>query len=144
MRETTIVVRGRGQTATADWLCFVAFVFWVVPSLWYGSWTNALWYGLQYGVAPASVHTSDKPSDCDWSRSPLGNKGCYYKAVVSAFNAAGDLVRGDGAPKYGKDNKTGKPIISYDDGKTWAWSYADATPDLGVKTVRVEWIKVNE
>jgi len=108
------------------------------------SWTNAIWSGLQYKVSFDQVYTSNKPSDCDWGRAPLGNKGCSYKAVVSAFNAAGDLVSGDGAPKYGTDSKTGKPIISYDDGKTWKWSYADTTPDLRVKTVRVEWIKLNE
>ena len=108
------------------------------------SWTSAIWYGAQYKVHASQVHTSDKPSDCDWSRAPLGNKGCYYKAVVGAFNAAGDLVSGDDAPKYGKDSKTGKPIISYDDGKTWRRSHLDDTPDLRIKTVRVEWIKINE
>ncbi len=108
------------------------------------SWTNAIWYGVQYKVSFNEVYTSNKPSDCDWTYAPLGKKGCYYKAVVSAFNEAGDLVGGEGAPKYSKDTKTGKPIISYDDGKTWTWSYADATPDLRVKTVRVEWIKLNE
>ena len=108
------------------------------------SWTNAIWYGYKYKIPWREVYTGNKPSDCDWSRSPLGNKGCYYKAEVGAFNAEGDLVGGDNAPKYRKDSKTGKPIISYDDGKTWEWSYADATPDLRVKTVRVEWIKLNE
>jgi len=107
------------------------------------SWTNAIWYGVKYEVHFNQVYTSNKPSNCDWTHSPLGDKGCYYKAVVSALNAAGDLVGGDNAPKYSKD-KTGKSIISYDDGKTWRWSYAEATPDLRAKTVRVEWTKVDE
>jgi hypothetical protein len=108
-----------------------------------GSWINALWYGVQYKVAFSEVHTSNKPSDCDWSRAPLGNKGCHYKAVVGAYNAAGDLVAGDYAPKYGKDIRTGDPIISYDGGKTWRWSSV-ADPDLTVKAVRVEWVKETE
>jgi hypothetical protein len=122
------------------WLLVVLGVFaWILMP---HSWTNAVWYGVKYKIPVDQVYTSNKPSDCDWTYAPLGNKGCYYKAVVSAFNAAGDLVGGDDAPKYGKDSKTGKPIISYDDGKTWGWSYADA--NLHVKTVRVEWIKINE
>jgi hypothetical protein len=108
------------------------------------SWNNAIWYGVKYEVSFDQVHTSDKPSDCDWSRAPLGGKGCYYKTNVGAYNAVGNLVAGDNAPKYGNDVRTGKPIISYDDGKTWSWSYADATPDRKVKTVRVEWVKVTE
>jgi len=108
------------------------------------SWTNGIWYGAQYKVPFRDVHTSNKPSDCDWTYAPLGNKGCYYKAVVGAFNAAGDLVGGDNAPQYGKDSKTGKPIISYDGGNTWRWSSADTPPDLRIKTVRVEWIKQTE
>ena len=108
------------------------------------SWTNGIWYSVQYKVSFKDVYTNSKPSDCDWGHAPLGNKGCYYKAVVSAFNAAGDFVGGDAAPKYGKDTKTGKPIISYDGGKNWTWWAADTTPDLHVKTVRVEWIKQNE
>jgi hypothetical protein len=108
------------------------------------SWTNGIWYGAQYKVPFRDVHTSNRPSDCDWTYAPLGKKACYYKAVVGAFNAAGDLVGGDNAPQYGKDTKTGKPIISYDGGKSWRWSSADATPDLSVKSVKVEWIKLNE
>jgi len=102
---------------TIFWLLVVLGVFaWVVMP---DSWTNGIWYGVQYKVPFRDVHTSNKPSDCDWTYAPLGKKGCYYKAVVGAFNAAGDLVGGDNVPQYGKDSKTGKPIISYDGGKTW-------------------------
>jgi hypothetical protein len=107
------------------------------------SWTNAIWYSVQYQVAPTEVHTTNKPSDCDWNRAPLGTKGCHYKAVVRALNATGDLVAGDDAPKYRKDDRTGNPIISWDGGKTWNWSSAP-NPNPTVKTVRVEWVKVTE
>ena len=39
------------------------------------SWTNAIWYGVKYNVPVAQVYTSNKPSDCDWTYAPLGNKG---------------------------------------------------------------------
>jgi hypothetical protein len=56
------------------------------------SWINAIWYAVEYNVGPNQVHTSDKPSDCDWSRAPLGNKGCRYNSTVGAYNTAGVLV----------------------------------------------------
>ena len=98
----------------------------------------------KYSVPFDQVHTSNKPSDCDWRRAPLGRKGCHYKATVQGFNAAGNLVAGEYAPKYGNDVRTGKPIVSSDGGKTWIWSLADAIPDRTVKTIRVEWVKVTE
>ena len=106
------------------------------------SWTNAVWYAAEYKVGLDQVHTNDKPSDCDWSRAPLGNKDCHYKSTVGAYNAAGVLVGGDDAPKYSREAKTNKPIISYDDGKTWDW--IAAIFDLTIKTVRVGWVKVME
>ena len=105
-----------GAAGIAWLLIGLGFLAWLS---WHHSWTNGIWYGVQYKVPFRDVHTSNKPSDCDWTYAPLGKKGCYYKAVVGAFNAAGDLVGGDNAPQYGKDSKTGKPIISYDGGKTW-------------------------
>ena len=78
---------------------------------------NAIWYGVEYNVSFNKVYTSNKPPDCDWSYAPIGRKGCYYKAVVSAFNAAGELVGGDRA-----SNKR----------------------DLHATSIRVEWIKVKE
>ena len=107
------------------------FALFFVPA----SWTYPLWYAVAYQVSPAQVRTPDQPSDCDWTRAPLGRKGCSYKALVKAYNSAGQVVGGDGAPKYGHDTNTGKPIISYDEGKTWAWFPAPATPDLTINSV---------
>lgn len=106
------------------------------------SWTNGVWYGVEYGVSPSKVDTEPKPKDCDFIHSPLGDKGCSYKAHVKAYNAADVLVAGEYAPKYGHDTKTGRPIISYDEGKTWEW-YSEATvPDPKVASVKVFWLKV--
>jgi hypothetical protein len=69
-------------------------------------------------------------------RAPLGDKGCSYKAHVRVFNAEGDLVAGEDAPMFGSDTKTGKPIISYDGGKTWDW-YSGTVPNPKPKSVRV-------
>jgi hypothetical protein len=103
------------------------------------SWINAIWYGVEYKVSPGDVHTDAKPSDCDFMHSPLGDKGCSYKAHVKAYNSSGVLVDGE-APKYGRDTKTGSPIISYDGGKSWNW-YAADLPDPKVASVQVFWLK---
>jgi hypothetical protein len=125
--------------------------FWVLVLLggagWYfapNSWTDPIRYSTQYKVNYSQVYRRDKPSDCDYDFAPLGKKGCYYQKVVGAYNAAGDLVGGDNAPKYDHDRQTGKPIISYDDGKSWAWAVAVTPDDLTIKTVRIGWTKVKE
>jgi hypothetical protein len=56
------------------------------------SWTNGVWYGVEYGVSPSKVDTEPKPKDCDFIHSPLGDKGCSYKAHVKAYNAADENI----------------------------------------------------
>jgi hypothetical protein len=109
-------------------------------------WTNPILYGLKYGVNADQVHWNDEPTDCDWDHAPLGSKGCHYKKTVSAYNADGRLVAGDDAPKYGRDVKTGRPIISYDEGKTWTLMPEDAPNpvDLTAKRVEIGWTKVTD
>lgn len=105
---------------------------------------DILWYAAEYNVSIDQVHIGDQPTDCDWMRAPLGGKGCHFKAIATGYNVPGDVVAGDGAPKYGHDTNTGKPIISYDNGETWAWFPGSAIPDLRIKTVEVRWEKVTE
>ena len=116
-------------------------VWWILPS----RWTNPLLYSIEYGVSTSQVQWNDQPSDCDFSRAPLGYKGCHYKKSVSGFNAAGNIVSGDNAPIYSHDKNTGKPIISNDSGKTWDW-LPEGTPFPDSKVTRVEiwWTKVEE
>ena len=80
-------------------------------------WSNSLWYSIEYGVGFDDVRTDPKPSDCDFMRAPLGDKGCGYKAYVQVFNADGVVVGGLNAPMFGTDTKTAKPILSYDGGE---------------------------
>jgi hypothetical protein len=117
----------------------LAGIGWV---LWAGS-INHAWYSLLYKVSPTKILIDQKPIDCDFVSSPFGAKGCSYKASVSAFNAAGILVGGDRTPKYARSTE-GKPIVSFDEGKSWQWfsgSGADL-PDPKVDRVTVSWIKV--
>ena len=51
---------------------------------------------------------------------------------------------GDDAPKYSHDTKTGKPIVSWDNGKSWVWYPGAEIPDQKVKSVSVSWIKVTD
>jgi len=85
-----------------------------------------------------------KPTDCDFMHAPLGNKDCHYEAAVTAVNAAGDVVGGDHAPKYGHDSQTGRPIVSYDNGKTWDRFPAADLPDQRAASVIVTWSKVKD
>jgi hypothetical protein len=103
------------------------------------SWTNAAWYAVQFRVSPSVVISDVKPKDCDFIHAPLGDKGCSYKASATAYNADGVPLRGEHPPKFGKDNGTGKTIISYDGGKHWDWYVGtSADPDEITKVV-VTW-----
>ncbi len=121
---------------------FALFVWFILPD----SLTDPILYSMEYSVNSDQVHRNAKPTDCDFMHAPLGSKSCHYSKTVTAYNAAGYEVAGDGAPKYGHDTKTGKPIISYDDGKTWAWTSEDApaNPDLTIKKVEIDWVKVTD
>jgi hypothetical protein len=112
--------------------------------IFYAGGINKAWYSLKYSVFPDAVHIDAQPSDCDFMHAPLGSKGCHYKAVVTAYNATGAVVGGDDAPKYSHDTKTGKPIISYDNGKTWDWLTAGDVPDPVIKSVIVTWVKATD
>jgi hypothetical protein len=109
-----------------------------------GGWIDWLWYAAEYTVMPNRVEVAARPRDCDFMHSPLGNKDCHYKPVVAAYNANGDLVGGDNTPRYGRDTKTGKPIISYDSGATWDWTGATDVPSRKVFRVAVTWTKVDD
>jgi hypothetical protein len=104
------------------------------------SWSNSLWYSVQYKVGFDDVQTAAKPDDCDFLRAPLGSKGCSYKAHVQVLNADGVLVVGEGASMFGWDPNTKKDIVSYDGGKKWNW-YFGAVPSPKPKSVRVFWVK---
>jgi hypothetical protein len=103
-----------------------------------------VFYGLQYSVPTEAVEWKPKPSDCDFLHAPIGGKGCHYEKTVRAFNAAGQPIGGDDAITFGRDDKTGKQIVSFDGGKTWDWLPAEANPDVKVTRVVVGWKKVVE
>jgi hypothetical protein len=39
-------------------------------------------YGMPNDIGYGQVTKDDLPHDCDWLRSPLGEKGCHYEASV--------------------------------------------------------------
>ena len=129
-----------GSGGWVFWLVGAGVVTWIY---WAGG-INQVWYSLQYSVGADKVHVDAKPKDCDFMHAPIGDKGCSYKASVTAYNATGELVGGDDAPKYGHDTKTGKPIISRDNGKTWDWYSGADVPNSKVDSVIVTWLKVTD
>jgi hypothetical protein len=118
---------------------FAAIIWFLLPN----RWTDPIWYSSAYQINGNQVHYRPKPTDCDWSRAPLGDKECHFKKTVTAYNTDGYPVAGDYAPLYNKDRDSGKPIVSYDEGKTWqAWPADTPLPDLKVHRVEIDWMKV--
>jgi len=111
-------------------------------------WDSKLRYAFQYGANYSDVTKDQKPHDCDWLKAPIGDKECHYdmKVLVAEIRST--------------DQKTGRSIISYDEGRTWTWN-PDATldasrpaPETGYhpspgtyptrKIIYIVWLKVTE
>ena len=101
------------------------------------------WYSFEYGVDPKLVSVDARPTDCDFMHAPLGSKDCHYQRGVTAYNARGEVVGGDYTPKYSHDTKTGRTLVSRDNGVNWDWLVGDI-PDPKVARVWVTWIKVTD
>lgn len=90
---------------------------------------NKAKYASQYNTPTNNVTVDKKPQNCDFFYAPIGKKGCSYKKNVIVTKRA-------------KDEKTGRKIISNDNGKTWDWDDDDSEPQ-GVK-VYVYWTKAED
>ena len=124
------------ETVRNSFTTAFTWVFWIAVIggglWWFSDYGETLRYVYTYHVDPAKVRVNPKPHDCDYYRAPLGYKGCHYEETVAAYNADGAWVGGDGAPKWGHDKVTGKPIVSVDGGKTWELMGGDPVPDQTV------------
>jgi|ERR1039458_3092699 hypothetical protein len=74
-------------TLTAHFYCLLVLLsvaalcsglFWLfAPTL-----AEQSWYSFTNQVPRARVFVSQRPMDCDFSRAPIGSKGCHYDKVV--------------------------------------------------------------
>jgi hypothetical protein len=116
--------KGAGDTGALGLL-----IFWglVAFGIWFFVWgrDTSLRYQIQYSASSENVTVEKKPTDCEFLHAPMGNKDCHYEKAV-------------GVVTYAPDTQTGRPIVSYDDGKHWAWN--DGGPLTGAR-VYVSWRK---
>jgi hypothetical protein len=103
--------------AGAAVLCTISFIITLIVS-------PTLYYVLVYDVPEDQLTVTKKPYDCDWSTAPLGSKHCYYERKLLRARTA--------------VNSEGKPIVSYDEGKTWNF---DTSPPS--KSILI-WEKVDD
>jgi hypothetical protein len=115
---------------------FIVVLYILLPQRWTGPWR----YAHQFNVPTSHVHWKDKPAFCDYFLSPMGDKSCHYNPSIAAYNSAGELVAGDGAPLFRDDPGTGKSVVSFDRGNSWHARGRDTS--LAVTLVIVNWIKV--
>lgn len=83
------------------WLGIFALIIWGKDL-----WNSKLCYELRYNLSEDKITILREPRDCDFTTAPLGSKGCHYDKVVSTVQWA--------------RSTTNNPIVSYDDGETWA------------------------
>src|SRR5256885_11358381 len=84
-------------------LIALLIVGWLV---WHWASDSKLRYVVQYGSSMDKVTVEEKPEDCDWDYAPIGRKGCHYEKNVIVI-------------KRRTDTRTGRRVISYNEGKSW-------------------------
>jgi hypothetical protein len=124
----TIVCKCNCNSGMGFWsgLGFVAIGVWI----WVGA-SNLVHskfrYSIQYNVGSDQVTVDQKDHDCAFLTPPMGEKWCHHEPEVSTVQTA--------------FNASGKPIVSYDERKTW--SFID--PNYPVKpSVHIAWRRVEE
>ena len=98
-------------------------------------WHSKLRYAWWYNVSSDQVTTEKKPTDCDFLRAPLGDKGCHYDREVTVIR-----VKTEPDPR-GTLASPGIPYVSFDDGKTWV---VDTSNPLTKPQVLISWEKIHE
>lgn len=106
--------------------------------------SSRLGYVARYGVDFSHVVIQRRPHNCEWGSAPLGDKHCDYKAEVHTIRTG---TSKNGRPIVSFDEgKTwfytgistdGRPIVSYDEGKTW---FLNTEPEA---RVTVSWVKID-
>jgi hypothetical protein len=131
VRSVERAVKNKETTVgTIALLAFGIFIFSLPGKLWHSKWR----YALTYGVDANKVQVEDEPHDCAFLAAPLGEKYCHYEQTVSTVRWA--------------TSTTNNPIVSYDDGKTWAifdpGSGVRVPKSNTVESVDVTWEKKTE
>lgn len=67
-------------------------VWWLLPDDW------QMKYAAKYMLAYDQVIIEHKPHNCEWGSSPIGEKHCHYKAIVTLYDSRGDVIRSDNTP----------------------------------------------
>jgi hypothetical protein len=96
----------------------------IISTVWHSKWR----YAFQYGVPYSRVAKTEKPHDCAFMKAPIGDKECHYDIQVTYVRTSTDV-------------RTGKPIVSYDDGKNWSW---DDESNPTKPSVDVSWVRTEE
>jgi len=92
-------------------------VIYFAPTATYG-------YAWKYNVAASNVVVEKRPYDCEWTTAPLGAKHCHYESQVLSVRTG---IATDGTT----------PVLSYDEGKTWATNADRVKP-----SAYVSWNKI--
>ncbi len=124
-------------------LIWLALLVWI-PDMWYSKTRYAWWYG----VRTDQVTIEKKPTDCNFFRSPMGDKGCHYDRRINIVKAdpnqwGGQSISNDSGNTWMQTakNEYGIPLVSHDNGKTWS---TDSVPAHTEPQVIIGWDRVDE
>jgi len=82
-------------------------------------------YATEYRLPSQKVTIDKKPHDCEYNAAPYGNKYCHYEVTILS-----SILK--------KTGSEGKPIYSYDNGKTWFPSEYSVEPNMSLGWTKIE------
>ena len=124
-------VKDKWSTPQLILMILAGLFFWALPQdIWHAKWR----YALANGISSDKVTIAPRPHDCAFLAAPLGEKYCHYERDVMTVRWS--------------TSTEGKPIVSWDEGKTWNVF----TPEVGntvprfsaVHEMIISWTKVDD
>jgi hypothetical protein len=112
-------------------------------------WNSKTRYALWYGVTNDKVTLEKKPTDCNFFRSPMGDKDCHYDRQVNIIKVDNSNAWGGQSISYDNGetwvhtakNSYGIPIVSRDGGTTWS---TESVPARTEPQIIVSWEKKDD
>jgi len=82
------------------------FVLFVGPIYLFLAWNTQSVIAFRYNIPLSQVVIESEPHDCDYDRSPIGNKECSFDREITSTKTGTDTL--------------GNHFVTYDEGKTWS------------------------
>jgi hypothetical protein len=107
-------------------------------------WWPRTYYALVNSTLEEDVKVANRPTDCDWTYAPLGEKGCHYEKEVLISEYRSDSLNNVTLTQDGGKTWTQVPDRDFTSLSDRTWNSLTHGQRHQVIQVDVEWNKVND